>query len=433
MLVMLAGFGLGVLTYVLTVQCGNWFIESRYMSDESVSRRSMSAVESLQTYIRDNNLASRDTEQIARWSMAQKDTYILFYKNRHLAMEAGWWGIDDSASIRSQELSEQTALTIYPVSFRDGVFQAVVYDFSEVKLYDAMQVIGIVLACALFALLMLLYNSRITHAIIDVSREIQEIGRGNLDTQMRPVDNDELGRLTQSVDAMRLSLIRKTQEEQAALKKNSELITAMSHDIRNPLTALLGYLDLARGGQYRSEGELRQYLEASYSKAEQLKALTDELFRYALVFGGQELNLDMQEYDAEILLEQLLFEPIMALEQHGFHIQTAHPALRCRIRLDVTYFQRVLDNLFDNLRKYADPAAPVAITAMEEDGWLQLCIGNTRKKDPGVVESNKIGLKTCERILAQMGGQLRRYEQGERFSVEVSLPELPGGTEEVAN
>lgn len=165
----------------------------------------------------------------------------------------------------------------------------------------------------------------------------------------------------------------------------------MSHDIRNPLTALLGYLDLARGGQYRSEGELRQYLEASYSKAEQLKTLTDELFRYALVFGGQELNLDMQEYDAEILLEQLLFEPIMALEQHGFHIQTAHPALRCRIRLDVTYFQRVLDNLFDNLRKYADPAAPVAITAMEEDGWLQLCIGNTRKKTPAWSRATRSG------------------------------------------
>ena len=94
----------------------------------------------------------------------------------------------------------------------------------------------------------------------------------------------------------------------------------------------------------------------------------------------------------------------------------------------------MLDNLFDNLRKYADPAAPVAIAVMEEDGWLQLCIGNTCKKDPGVVESNKIGLKTCERIMSQMGGSLRRYEQGDRFSVELSLPILPGGdTEKVAN
>ena len=429
---MLAGFALGVLTYLVTVQGGNWFIDTQYLSEESVHRRSMAAVESLQNYIRENNLASRDTEQIARWSMEQKDIYILFYKNRHLALEAGWWGIDDGSSVGNQELSDQSTLTLYPVSFRDGLFQAVVYDFSDAKLYDAVQIIAIVLACALFALLMLLYNSRITHAIVGVSREIQEIGRGNLETQMETGGNDELGRLTGSVDAMRVSLIRKTQEEQTALKKNSELITAMSHDIRNPLTALLGYLDLARGGQYRSPDELKQYLDAAYSKAEQLKSLTDELFRYSLVFGGRELNLDMQEYDAAILLEQLLFEPIMALEQRGFRVHSTQPEKTCRIRLDVKYFKRVLDNLFDNLRKYADPAAPVAIAVLVEDGWLQLCIGNTRKKDPGVVESNKIGLKTCERILSQMGGSLRRYEQGEQFSVELSLPVLPEDDAETA-
>lgn len=431
---MLAGFALGVLTYLVTVQGGNWLIDTQYLSDEAVHQRSMAAVESLQSYIRENNLASRDTEQIARWSMEQKDIYILFYKNRHLALETGWWGIDDGSSVGNQELSEQSTLTLYPVSFRDGLFQAVVYDFSDTKLYDAVQIIAIVLACALFALLMLLYNSRITHAIIDVSREIQEIGRGNLGTQMETDGNDEVGRLAQSVDAMRVSLIRKTQEEQTALKKNSELITAMSHDIRNPLTALLGYLDLARGGQYRSQEELKQYLDAAYSRAEQLKTLTDELFRYSLVFGGRELNLDMQEYDAAILFEQLMFEPIMALEQRGFRVRSTQPKKTCRIRLDVKYFKRVLDNLFDNLRKYADPAAPVAVAVMEEDGWLQLCIGNTCKKDPGVVESNKIGLKTCERIMSQMGGSLRRFEQGDRFSVELSLPILPGGdAEKVAN
>ena len=93
--------------------------------------------------------------------------------------------------------------------------------------------------------------------------------------------------------------------------------------------------------------------------------------------------------------------------------------------MDVQYFKRVLDNLFDNVRKYADPEKPVAIAVLQEDGWLQLCIGNARKKDPGGVESNRIGLKTCERILTQMGGSLRRYEQGDSFSVELSLPICP--------
>ena len=53
----------------------------------------MAAVENLQAYIEDNNLASRDTGQLAMWSIEQKDIYILFYTNRHLAMEAGWWGV----------------------------------------------------------------------------------------------------------------------------------------------------------------------------------------------------------------------------------------------------------------------------------------------------------------------------------------------------
>ncbi len=422
---MLGGFAVGTLGFLLTSELGGWFIDTQYLSEEAVHRRNMAAVEDLQAYIKENNLSSRDTEALSRWSIEQKDIYILFYKNRHLAMEAGWWGIDEESAVGEEELSEQSTLQLYPVSFRDGVFQAVVYDFSEGRLYDAVTVVAIVIACAVFAIILLMYNNRITHAIIGVSREIQQIGRGNLNAEMETDGNDEVARLAQSVDAMRTSLIRKTQEEQEALRKNSELITAMSHDIRNPLTALLGYLDLARSGQYRSEEELKQYLEASYGKAEQLKDLTDELFRYSLVFGGRELKLDLQEYDAAILLEQMLFEPTLALRQYGFTVQTVKPGKSCRVRVDVQYFKRVLDNLFDNVRKYADPEKPVAIAVLQEDGWLQLCIGNARKKDPGGVESNRIGLKTCERILTQMGGSLRRYEQGDSFSVELSLPVCP--------
>ena len=303
--------------------------------------------------------------------------------------------------------------------------RAVVYDFSESKLYDAVQVIGIALGCALFALIMLWYNSRITGSIIAVSREIQEIGRGNLRVEMETGGNDEMGRLTRNVDVMRRSLIRKTLEEQNALEKNSELITAMSHDIRNPLTALLGYLDLAKNGQYRSQEELQQYLDASYSKAEQLKTLTDELFRYSLVFGGRELKLDLQEYDGIILTEQLLGEPVILLQQHGFTVQAARSEKPCRVRLDVQYFKRVLDNLFDNVCKYADPAFPVTVKVAEEAGWLRIRIGNVCKKELGAVESNHIGLKTCERIMSQMGGSFCKYEQDPEFSVELTLPLLP--------
>ena len=72
--------------------------------------------------------------------------------------------------------------------------------------------------------------------------------------------------------------------EQMAVQANTDLITAISHDIRTPLTALLGYLDLAVEGQYDSEQTLKQYLHVSQEKALQLKSMTDELFQYFLVF-----------------------------------------------------------------------------------------------------------------------------------------------------
>lgn len=101
----------------------------------------------------------------------------------------------------------------------------------------------------MLALALLIYNRKITKKIVAVAHEVQSIGEGNLYLQLTPEGNDELT-LTASVEQMRLSLLRKTSEEQRALQQNSDLITAMSHDIRNPLTALLGYLDLAKSGQY---------------------------------------------------------------------------------------------------------------------------------------------------------------------------------------
>ena len=233
-------------------------------------------------------------------------------------------------------------------------------------------VVSLLLGCAVLALTLLAYNRRVARKVVAISHEVQSIGEGNLYLQLEPKGSDELAQLTASVEQMRLSLLRKTSEEQRALQQNSDLITAMSHDIRNPLTALLGYLDLAKTGQYRTQEELQSYLDAAYGKAEQLKRLTDELFRYSLVFGGRELKLDLQEYDGIILTEQLLGEPVILLQQHGFTVQAARSEKPCRVRLDVQYFKRVLDNLFDNVCKYADPAFPVTVKVAEEAARL-LC------------------------------------------------------------
>lgn len=417
------GVVLGVLVYLFVNYTGTLVIEKTYMTDSAVASRAWKTAQRLQAYVRENNLTAGDTEALSRWGAEQGSCYIALYRNQQFVGEIGWWGSD--SSMDSYSFDASSSGYTYPVVFRGVTYQAVVYDFSEADLYNILWIAALVLGFGTVALVLFGYSQRVTKAIVAASAEVRAIGEGNLYLQLEPKGNDELTQLTASVEQMRLSLLRKTSEEQRALQQNSDLITAMSHDIRNPLTALLGYLDLAKNGQYRSAEELQSYLDAAHGKAEQLKSLTDELFRYSLLFGCKELPLQLESYDAGLLLEQLLGENRAILQQQGFSVQLLLPQTACRIRVDVTYFKRVLDNLFDNIRKYADPAKPVAVAAIVEDGALHICLSNSVSQGSGRIESNKIGLRTCAKIMTQMGGGFSRYTESGKFTAEVILPIEP--------
>ena len=106
----------------------------------------------------------------------------------------------------------------------------------------------------------------------------------------------------------------------------------------------------------------------------------------------------------------------------GFMVQLLLPQQEVQIEADVMYLKRVLDNLFDNIRKYADPAQSVAIAALIEDGALHICLSNSVNPASGRIESNKIGLRTCAKIMTQMAGGFRRYTENGKFTAEVILP-----------
>lgn len=283
--------------------------------------------------------------------------------------------------------------------------------FSKIMLFVKIIICGL----AVFGSL-LIYNSRVLKRMIRLSKEVQEVIDGNLDAEINPMSNDEIGRLAVNVDNMRNSIVERLQSEKAAWDANTQLITAMSHDIRTPLTSLIGYLDIIESHKYNSDEEMLKYIVSSREKAFQLKDLSDKLFQYFLVFGSHK-DKELEIYNAGILLQQLISEHAAELINYGYKIDFEYSVPEIDIKADVSGLKRLFDNVSSNIIKYADKAYHVRISAVQELSEIIIRIINRSRPDSRDVESNKIGLKTCERICRNMGGMFSYKDEGTLFTV----------------
>ena len=327
-----------------------------------------------------------------------------------------------------EPIIEEEAFT-RKIRFSDGVYYVTVYEISEMPLYSTVTIASYAVAIAVFMALMLLYHQRIIKQIIKLSREVESIAHGNLDGQVTVKRRDEIGVLAEHVDTMRTSIIKQMRAEQEAWNANSDLITRMSHDIRTPLTVLLGFLELLDEGGYSRDENYRSYLNICKENTYQLKDLADKLFQYFLVFGHKMYELELEVVDARMLLAQLIGEHEMLLQEQGWQIENQPLERSALLKVDAAYMKRLFNNLFSNIEKYADREQPVEIRQSMDGEQIHIILKNRIRPDPNPVESTNIGLKTCERIVQLMGGTFRTVSEHGVFLAQLRLPVWKEGEE----
>ena len=420
---MCLALAIAVVTFVSMLLVGNGLVERLYLSDGALSRRMNAQISSFRDFVAEQSLASTDVHAVGRWNRDHPNTSLTIYGLTTTLTStpegAELVGNESGIVIRS-ELNLSLARE-YPVNFRDGVYTVVLYDNSRSMVSWAVALCALALAAAVFLATVLLYDQHLTRTVQTLSRQVRQVSRGDLQMPIKPQTDDEIGQLALDVDAMRLSIIDKLQREEEAWRANSQLITAISHDVRTPLTALLGYLEIV-SDESLPPRERSAYLDICKSNALRLKGLTDELFGFFLVFGKPAPDQRPEEFDAATLLGQVLLEHELDLTQQGFTVQTGEGEVRGSLRVDLSHFRRVFDNLFSNVRKYADPARPVTVTRQTEDGELVVTIGNQINPARQQAESNRIGLQTCHKLVRAMGGEFSQSRTKETFTVEVVLP-----------
>ena len=222
---------------------------------------------------------------------------------------------------------------------------------------------------------------------------------------------------------MRSTMLENVKKEREAMDANAELVTSMSHDIRTPLTVLLGYLDIMK--LHAPSEEMMSYINASEKTALRLKKLSDDMFSYFLLFGGGAAEVDMQEYDASTLVDQMLSEHVLLLTEQGYTVEMnmaymTHDDLV--VRTDANLLKRIVENLMSNILKYADRERPITLSGRVEDGTLVVTVENFIPAEINDADSNKIGLKTCVKLAKLMDASLTAGESDGKFTVHLRMP-----------
>ena len=410
------------LVYLGTYRLASWALTDIYMSPESRSARQAEIYSEFFQFVTSNQIKGDNTEAIARWTREHPYVTILVYpKDTQTARPTQ--GVLPATGQPSGTVPYSGIYgRLYPMRFADGLYHVAIGDSSNVREDNINRILSVILGSIAFILIMFWYIRRLTNRIIRLSREADAIGSGDLEAPITVRGEDELAMLATEMDSMRRSVIERMSGERRAWEANSELITAISHDIRTPMTALIGYLGLLSKDSLEDKETSRQFISSANDKAMELKDLTDELFKYFLVFGRAELELNLEEFDAHLLLEQLLGEAEFDLLDAGFRVEHEGSVGECRLLADPLYLKRVVDNLVSNAKKYADRSEPIMLSLTQCSDRLTVRMSNHIAKKTPHVESTKIGLRTCEKILSSLGGSFTTESDSELFTAELSLP-----------
>ena len=395
------GASVGVVIFLVLNLVSYSYIENVYVSDEARAEREIRYVENLQAFITENALSSEDTERIAEWTRDDGYVYVEIYKDGKLYFASSTTAGVTAPDGQGASSEGQVSKNFYEVAFSDATLSVHVSESSENYNYEMATLVSFVISVIAMSFLIINYFGKLIARVRRLETDVTIVSYVDMNHQIIPDGYDEIAKLSHGVEDMRMRIIENLEKEREAREANTELVTAMSHDIRTPLTGLLGYLDMMKA-HCEDDEVMSGYVTASEHTALRLKQLSDDMFKYLLAFGDAHTGVVLEEYNAATLVEQLFAEHIMLLVESGYEVvfekepQSIDPY--ATVLTDAPNLMRIIDNVFSNLYKYADMTRPIYLSFEESHGKLKIVFKNYVKQDTSHAESNKIGLKTSARL-----------------------------------
>lgn len=204
-----------------------------------------------------------------------------------------------------------------------------------------------------------------------------------------------------------------------------EAVTNISHDLRTPLTAICGYLDLLK--KEPLTGNAVRYLSLIENRTEAMKQLTEELFRYSVILSTQEL--DMETVCLNGVLEESIASFYAALTSRGIRPQIHMSGKRIEKQLNREALSRVFSNILSNALKYSDGDLEITLHDDGEivfsntaSGLNEIQVGKLFDRFFTVEaarNSGGLGLAIAKTLVEQMGGTISAEFENSKLSIHI--------------
>ncbi len=224
----------------------------------------------------------------------------------------------------------------------------------------------VMIGIGVFTVTFLLLQEKSLKYISRISDAMQNISEGDLNTYVEVEGDDEFSTMAANLNKMVKDLRDLMDKEREAERTKNELITNVAHDLRTPLTSIIGYLELLSGPTELPAEVEKKYINIAYVKTKRLEKLIEDLFGFTKLNYGK-ISMHVSSVDLVKLLSQLLeeFYPNFVDKNLSYEFQSNVPAMV--ITADGNLLARVFDNLINNAIKYGADGKRVLVKLHADD------------------------------------------------------------------
>ena len=214
---------------------------------------------------------------------------------------------------------------------------------------------------------------RVKKEISEIADALEDIKNGNGNRRILAETHELIAPLAYAINDIILSYEKRLSAYHQTDETNRQLMTSLSHDVRTPLTTLIGYLDAAHKGIVDGK-ERDDYIETARRKAHDLKEYIDVLFDW-FKLGSNEFSMNIAEIDLTELTRNILIDWIPIFEDTQVDFTIDIPEQPFRVQIDPDGYMRILNNLIQNVISHSH-ADKIEIALSEQNRNIKILLSD---------------------------------------------------------